>query len=78
METLLEKARKVNRKKIRKTREYSEQDLELVEAWLSGSLSAIQVSKAVTPPNEKRVSYLAYIGSVMRHFYQQGKVKIIK
>ncbi len=77
METLLEKAKKLP---VRTKVNYSTttlEDLDLVLGWLNNEITSTQMCK-VRKLNQATGNYLYYCASVIKKFYQEGKLKIKK
>lgn len=80
--TLLEKIEELRAKEKPRIyslrREFNEQDFEIVEGWLKGEITGKEIMRVVYPGGEPGSHYFSYIGQVLKKFYSEGKVKIIK
>lgn len=77
MKTLLEKAKEIPVKKCFRYDKATEQDLDLVIAWLNDEVSVKQICE-VMGFKVKTGNYLYYFSSVLKKFYKIGKIKIKK
>ena len=77
--TLLQKAKSIKKKSESKRYIYSDENLELVMAWLKGEIGPNQMMKALlTPGSVKTGNYLYYCASILRQAYNMGKIRIMK
>ena len=77
METLLEKARNIKTHQRKISEKYSEEDLDLVLAWMRGEINSAQISKARGSMTATG-SCLYYCSSVIKKFYAEGKLRVEK
>ena len=76
MKTLLEKAKSIKSNKIN-YRLFTDQDIDLVLAWLDGHINTTQMCKA-RKLNRLTGNYLYYCASVLKYAHQLRKIKISK
>jgi len=75
-ETLLQIAKRINIRKI-KFKNYTEEDLDLVLAWLNNEITATQIAGALNKTIASG-NYLYYCASVLKKFYLDKKLIIKK
>jgi hypothetical protein len=75
MPTLLEQAKTIPTSPVKK--ELTEEDLDLVLAWLNDEVSATQICK-VLKKSKATGNYLYYFSTVIKKFYKNGKLVIKK
>jgi len=73
MKTLLQKAKNTKDKRVRYA--YTEEDLELVSAWLRGVVTPTQICAVKGDMNVKKQSYLRYCARVLKHFSDRILIK---